>query len=165
MQEGGALFPMQSKKRRQGKRACLLCRQAESRRARSHCIGLLVPPSIRQELHVVNRQQIAATRAGLFRMQSRRRRWRDSQPDNAARPSTARRNRSRNGFVQPSACSARRTMQIRPESRCKGLADSPYIHHAQRIASAIRGHFKRFSGFSVNARRCSAMQSRPPTRS
>lgn len=71
----------------------------------------------------------------------------------------------RNGHMQPSACSARRAMQIRPESRCKGLADSPYIHHAQRIARAVRGHFKRFSSFSVNARQCSVVQSRPPARS
>ena len=64
-----------------------------------------------------------------------------------------------------SACNARRSMQIRPESRCTGLADSPYIHHVQRIARAICGHFKRFSGFPVNARQCSAMQSRPPAKS
>ena len=67
--------------------------------------------------------------------------------------------------MQPSACSARRAIQIRPESRCKGLAGSPYIHHTQRITRAASGHFKRFSGFSVNAIQCSARQARPPARS
>ena len=63
-------------------------------------------------------------------------------------------------YMQP-----RQAMQIRPESRCKCLADSPYIHHARRIARATSGHFKRFSSVSVNRRQCSAMQSRPPARS
>lgn len=44
-------------------------------------------------------------------------------------------------------CSAGQTMQIRPESRCTGLAESPYIQYAQRIARAVSGHFKRFSSF------------------
>lgn len=69
---------------------------------------------------------------------------------------------ARTNTMQPSTRRARWAMQIRPESRCIGLAESPYIHHAQRIARAASGHFKRFSGFPVNARQCSAAQSRPP---
>ena len=72
---------------------------------------------------------------------------------------------ARTNSRQPSACSTRQAMQIRPESRCKGLADSPYIHYAQRIARAVRGHFKRFSSFPVNARQCSTRHLRPPARS
>ena len=77
--------------------------------------------------------------------------------NNAKRPSAC--------STAASACNARRSMQIRPESRCTSLADSPYIHHVQRIARAICGHFKRFSGFPVNARLCSARHSRPAARS
>lgn len=58
-------------------------------------------------------------------------------------------------YMQP-----RQAMQIRPESRCTGLAEPPYIHHTRRIARAVSGHFKRFSSVSVNRRQCSAMQSR-----
>ena len=61
----------------------------------------------------------------------------------------------------PRPCSARQAMQIRQESRCTGLAEPPYIHHARHIARATRGHFKRFSGFSVNARQRSARRSIP----
>lgn len=61
-------------------------------------------------------------------------------------------------------CSARQAMQIRPELRCTGLADSPYIYHVQCITRAVCGHFKRFSGFPVNGGQRSAAQSRPPAR-
>lgn len=49
----------------------------------------------------VNRYRIAITCAGLFRMQSRRRRWRGLQPYNAARPSMARRNHAVTGTCSP----------------------------------------------------------------
>ena len=90
----GALFPMQSKKRRQEKRACLPCRQARTSRASSYCVGLFAMRSTCQELHNVNRRPLATMRAGLFRMQSRRRRWRGLHPVNTALPSMARHNES-----------------------------------------------------------------------
>ena len=180
---------MQSKKRRQGKRACLLCRQAESRRARSHCIGLFVPPSICQELHAVNTREPVCYAVNLSRAAQRQpspTRNHAGQPIPHAikaptvegratgqcivaqygttQPRPQRIHAARTNSRQPSACSSRQTMQIRPESRCKGLADSPYIHHAQRIARAVRGHFKRFSGFPVNAGQCSESPSRPAAR-
>jgi len=73
--------------------------------------GLFAMRSTRQELHnvailgpiphAVNRQQIATTRAGLFRTHSRRRRWRDSQPVNATQPSTTRRKHAATGTCSP----------------------------------------------------------------
>lgn len=138
----------------------ILCRPVSpavklSRAAR----GQVVQPCLtcRNQKHsaAVSLCRIATTRAGLFRMQSRRARWRDLQPVNAARPSMTRRS-----HAATDPCSARRDMQIRPESRRTGLADLPYIYHVQRIASAIRGLFKRFSGTPYNCRtRC---QIRPP---
>lgn len=60
-------------------------------------------------------------------------------------------------------CSARQTMQIRPYLRCTGLADSPYIHHAQRIARAASGHFKRFRAFrSTPGNAARGIPDRPP---
>lgn len=160
---------MQSMQPPPGIRACLLCHQAGKSCRPSMHAGLFAVRSIRQELHnavmrrpiprAVNRQQIATTRAGLFRMQSRLPRWRDAQPVNAARSSTTRRN-----HAATDPCNARRAMQIRPESRCAGFAESPYIHHARRSTRAVHGHFKRFSGVSINRRPCSARPARPPAR-
>ena len=150
MQKRGALFPMQSRRPPPGARVYLLCRQAGKLCTRSHRIGTLVPPSICQELHVVNicgpvccvldlsraaqsryaqassaavnRQRIATTRAGLFRMQSRRRRWRDVQPVNAARPSMARR---KPGRTDPCSENQRQTAQYM--QRQSDYANSPRI--------------------------------------
>ena len=94
MQEGGLCFLCNQCNSRQGKRACLLCRQARKSRASSYCVGLFSMQSIRQWPHNVNRRPLATMRASLFRMQSRRRRWRDLQTVNAAWPSMARRNES-----------------------------------------------------------------------
>ena len=163
MQEGGALFPMQSTQPPPGKAGLFAM---PPRGKELHNVSMCKPIP-----HAVNRQRLATIRAGVFRMQSRRRRWRDLQPVNAARPARndattpQRIHAARTNTMQPSTCSARQAMQIRPESRCTGLAESPYIHHARHIARAICGHFKRFSGFPVNSRQCSATQSRPPARS
>ena len=119
----GALFAMQpaqpahiqadrhcsgQRNRLQGIRVCLLCSQVEKSYTISHCVGLFVLPSICQEPHTVNRQQIATTRAGLFRMLSRCRRWRDAQPDNAAQSSTARR---KHDATDPCSKNQRQTAQ------------------------------------------------------
>ena len=151
----------------QGKRACLLCARSVKNYTTSPCTS-----------HSARRQPSADRNhaRGLFRMQSRRRRWRGLQPYNAAWPIMAQRNHAATdpcipapttatpNDMQPSTRRARRAMQIRPESRCKGFAGTPYIHHARHIARAASGHFKRFSGFSVNARQFSATQSRPVAR-
>lgn len=131
----GALFPMQSKKRRQGKRVYLLCRQARTSRARSYCVGLFVLPSIRQELHnivirkpilhAVNRQQIATTRAGLFRMQSRRRRWRGLHPVNTALPSTTRRKHAATGTCSPVHAAPGRLCKFAQNRAVKALQNRP----------------------------------------
>ena len=141
MQEGGALFPMQSM-------------QPLPEKAR-----LFVMPSSSQELHsvtmrgpiphAVNRRQLATIRAGLFRMQSRRRRWRGSQPGNAARPSMARRNESMQR--EPTPCSpvhaapgklckfaqnrAVKALQIRPISTTRNALQRLYTAISNGLAT------------------------------
>lgn len=108
----------------------------------------------------VNRRQLATTRACLFRTQSMR-----------AGGGTCSQSMQRGpvwhdvNHAATDPCSARRTMQIRPDSRRAGFIDSPYIHPAQCIARAVSGHFKRFSSFPANARQCSARHPRPAARS
>ena len=104
-------MPCNQDDRRHGKRVYLLCRQARKSRASSYCVGLFAMRSTCQELNNVNRRPLAPMRVSLFRMQSRRRRWRCVQPDNAARPSGARCHPRRNG-------SARR----KPTPDCPGHA-------------------------------------------
>ena len=55
------------------------------RAARCQYMRACLPCHKGNRFAMVNRRQLATMRAGLFRMQSRRRRWRDLQPVNAAR--------------------------------------------------------------------------------
>lgn len=123
--------------------------------------GLLDMRSIRQELHAVNicgpvyhaakekrsaavnRRQLATTRAGLFRMQA----------SNAARRNHA----------ATDSCSASQAMQIRPESRCTGFAESPYIHPRntlQELQAAISNGLAAFRSTPGNA--AQGIPDRPP---
>lgn len=72
--------------------------------------------------HAVNRQRLATIHAGVFRMQSRRRRWRDLQPVNAARPSMARR---KHAATDPCVENQRQTAQRMQHQA--GYTNSPRI--------------------------------------
>ena len=97
MQEGGALFPMQSMQPLPG-RPRLFAMPSSGKPPRQIALYRLACPAVNLSRAAcgqsVNRCQLATMRAGLFRMQSRRRRWRGLQPYNAARPSMARHNES-----------------------------------------------------------------------
>lgn len=144
---------------------------AEFRQAAAGKACLFAMQSIRQELHsaamrkpiprAVNRRQLATMRACLFRMQ----------PINAAWPSMARRNHAATDPCRENRRHAAQCMQLQA-----GYANSPRIAlyrlckialypPAQHVVRAVCGHFKRFSGFPVNVRQCSARHSRPAARS
>ena len=166
MQDGGLCFPCNQDDRRHGKRFCLTCGQSVKSYTALLCAGLFRTLST-----VANSQpcapvysacsQGAAGGGACNHTMQRGPVWHDTTnpcSENQRQTAQAMQHQA------ASACNARRSMQIRPESRCTGLADSPYIHHVQRIARAARGHFKRFSSILLNASQRSATQSRPPAR-
>lgn len=143
------------------KRVCLLCRQAGKSCMQSTCKSR-TPSTVsgsqpRGPVYSACGQGVAgggtrnqATQRGPARHDAT-----TPQQTHAARTNARR----------PRTCSASQAMQIRPESRRTGFAESPYIHHAQRITKAVSGHFKRFSDFPAKARQCSARHPRPAARS
>lgn len=145
--------------RRQGKRVCLLCRQA----VKSCTPSTVSRSQPRGPVYSACSQGAAGGGACNHTMQ-RGPVWHNAttpQRIHAAHALTM----ATSNVVRPSACSAKQAVQIRPETRFTGFADSPYVHHTQRIARATCGHFKRFSHIPVNARQCSTRFPRPAARS
>ena len=150
----------------------MLCRQARTSRASSYCVGLFAMRSTCQELHNVNRRPLATMRAGLFRMQSRRRRWSDVQPGNAAWPSMAQRNPGRKGSMQreptpdrPVHAAPGRLCKFAKNRAVKALQIRPISTTCNALQELSEAISNGLAAFSVNRRQCSAMQSRPPARS
>lgn len=107
----GALFHMQSMQPAPWKARLFVMPSSEKEPRKLVLRGLVCPavnPSRAAQHRYTQaysaRRQPSADRnhaAGLFRMQSRRRRWRGLQPYNAARPSMARRNHAATGTCSP----------------------------------------------------------------
>ena len=137
---------------------------------RSIRAGLFSMQSIRQWPHDVNRRPLATMRASLFRMQSRRRRWRDVQPGNAAWPSMAQRNPGRKGSMQrettqngPVHAAPGRLCKFAQNRAVKALQIRPISttrNALQELSEAISNGLAAFQSTADNAAQCSP--DRPP---
>ena len=108
--------------------------------------------------------------AGLFRMQSRRRRWMDAQPGNAAWPSMAQRNPGRKGSMQrettpndPVHAAPGRLCKFAQNRAVQALRNRPISttrDALQELQAAISNGLAAFQSTADNAAQCSP--DRPP---
>lgn len=159
----------------------MLCRQAESRRARSHCIGLLVPLSICQELHAVNTRgpvfhAVNPSMAARRQPSADRNHARRSIPHAIKAPtveglatiqcSAAQYGATqprRNGHMQPSTCSPGRLCKFAQNRAVQALQIRPISttrNALQELSEAISNGLAAFQSMPGNAAQCSP--DRPP---
>ena len=129
-----------------------------SRAALANIYGPVCYAANMERSAAVNRCQLATMRAGLFRMQSRRRRWRGLHPVNTALPSMARHDHAATG-----TCSPGRLCKFAQNRAVQALRNRPISttrDTLQELHAAISNGLAAFQSTAGNAAQCSP--DRPP---